>query len=99
MAAILARASGMNSPAYAKAGGCQARPLPLDGTCPGVARRLFREAVADLGPAADVVHDGVTMVTGLAANTPHAPGNGEFYCSRAPAAPGSPATSSHLPRG
>ncbi len=80
----------MNSPAYAKAGGCQARPLPLDGTCAGVARRLFREAVADMGLSADVVHDGVTMVSELAANTLHAQGNVEFDGSRQRPVTGSP---------
>jgi hypothetical protein len=39
---------------------------------------LFREAVAGLGLAADLVHDGVTMASELAANTLHAHGNVEF---------------------
>jgi len=78
MAAIFAGAASMSSPARAKAGGCQAWPLPPDGTCAGTARRLFREAVADLGLPADVVHDGVTMVSELAANTLHARGNVEY---------------------
>jgi hypothetical protein len=75
MAAMLAGAATMRSPARAKADGCQAWPLPLDGTCAGVARRLFRSAVADMGLPADVIHDGVTMVSELAANTLHAQGN------------------------
>ena len=37
----------MSRPASAAADGCRAWPLPLDGSCAGVARRLFREAVAD----------------------------------------------------
>jgi hypothetical protein len=57
-------------------------PLPLDATCAGVARKLFRESVADLGLSADVIHDGVTMVSELAANTLHAQGNVEFDGSR-----------------
>jgi hypothetical protein len=90
MAALLAGAASMSSPPYAKASGCQAWPLPLDGTCAGVARRLFREAVADMGLSADVIHDGVTMVSELAANTLHAQGNVEFDGSRQRPVTGSP---------
>jgi hypothetical protein len=61
-----------------RAGGCFARPLPLDATCAGAARSLLREAVAGLGLPADLVHDGVTMASELAANTLHAHGNVEF---------------------
>ncbi len=61
-----------------RAGGCFARPLPLDPTCAGTARRFFREAVAGLGLPGDLVHDGVTMASELAANTLHAQGNVEF---------------------
>lgn len=53
-------------------GGCFARQLPPDVTCAGVARRYFREAVAGLDLPADLVHDGVTMASELAANTLHA---------------------------
>ena len=35
--------------ASVKAGGCFARPLPLDLTCAAVARSCFREAVEELG--------------------------------------------------
>lgn len=90
MAAILAGGASMSSPADAKAGGCRAWPLPLDGTCAGVARRLFRATVADMGLSADVVHDGVTMVSELAANTLHAQGNVEFDGSRQRPVTGSP---------
>jgi hypothetical protein len=79
-------ASAMN----ARAGGCQAWPLPLDATCASAARRLFREAVADLGLTSDMVHDGVTMVSELAANTLHAQGNVEFDGSRQRPITGSP---------
>lgn len=78
MAAMLAGAATMSSPARAKADSCQAWPLPLDGTCAGVARRLFQAAVADMELPGDVVHDGVTMVSELAANTLHAQGNVVF---------------------
>ena len=74
----------------AKAGGCQAWPLPLDATCASAARRLFRGAVADLGLSGDTVHDGVTMVSELAANTLHAQGNVEFDGSRQRPITGSP---------
>lgn len=64
--------------ASVRAGGCFARPLPLDGTCASAARRLFREAVAGAGLPGDLVHDGVTMASELAANTLNAHGNIEF---------------------
>jgi hypothetical protein len=80
-AALAAGAAADSSPGGAKSG-CQAWPLPLDATCASMARRLFRESVADLGLSGDVVHDGVTMVSELAANTLHAQGNVEFDGSR-----------------
>jgi hypothetical protein len=61
-----------------RAGGCFARALPLDPTCAGTARSFFREAVAGIGLPADLVHDGITMASELAANTLHAQGNVEF---------------------
>ncbi len=61
-----------------RSGGCFARPLPLDRTCAAAARRFFREAVAGIGLPADLIHDGVTMASELAANTLHAQGNVEF---------------------
>jgi hypothetical protein len=90
MAAIHARAAAATRPVSGRVGGCQAWPLPLDPTCAGVARRLFRETVADLGLGADLVHDGVTMVSELAANTLHAQGNVEFDGSRQRPVTGSP---------
>jgi hypothetical protein len=60
------------------AGGCFARPLPLDRTCASSARRFFREAVAGIGLPDDLIHDGVTMASELAANTLNAQGNIEF---------------------
>jgi hypothetical protein len=90
MAAIFAGAAPESEPISARARGCQAWPLPLDGTCARVARRLFREAVADLGLGGDVIHDGVTMVSELAANTLHAQGNVEFDGSRQRPITGSP---------
>jgi hypothetical protein len=64
--------------ASVRAGGCFVRPLPLDRTCSAVARRFFREAVAGLGLPGDLVHDGITMASELAANTLHAQGNVEY---------------------
>ena len=81
MAAPLAEAfdgPGSLADASVRSGGCFARPLPLDATCAGTARSLFREAVAGLGLPGDLVHDGVTMASELAANTLHAQGNVEF---------------------
>jgi hypothetical protein len=71
-------ASGSLAEASVSAGGCFARPLPLDPTCAGTARSLFREAVAGIGLPGDLVHDGITMASELAANTLHAHGNVEF---------------------
>jgi len=89
MAAIHARAMA-TMPVSGKVGGCQAWPLPLDPTCASVARRLFRDTVAELGLKPDLVHDGVTMVSELAANTLHAQGNVEFDGSRQRPVTGSP---------
>ena len=52
--------------------GCSAWPLPADPTCAGVARRIFRRVAGELSLAAELVDDGVTMVSELAANTLHA---------------------------
>jgi len=71
-------ATGSLAEASVRAGGCFARQLPLDPTCAGTARSLFREAVAGIGLPGDLVHDGVTMASELAANTLHAQGNVEF---------------------
>ena len=73
MAAPLAEAFGVEgslAEASVSAGGCFARPLPLDPTCAGAARSMFREAVAGIGLPGDLVHDGVTMASELAADTP-----------------------------
>jgi hypothetical protein len=64
--------------ASVRVGGIFVRPLPLDRTCSSAARSFFREAVAGLGLPADLVHDGITMASELAANTLHAQNNVEF---------------------
>lgn len=76
--------------ASVRAGGCFVRPLPLDRTCSSAARRFFKEAVAGLGLPGDMVHDGVTMASELAANTLHAQGNVEFSGNRQRAVSGIP---------
>ena len=85
LAAPLAEALDISPPrrpgsqdAPVRAGGCFVRPLPLDRTCSAAARRFFREAVAGLGLPGDLVHDGITMASELAANTLHAQGNVEY---------------------
>jgi hypothetical protein len=55
-----------------RAGSCRAWPLPADETCAGTARRLFKDAVAQLGLERDVLEDAVLMTSELAANTLHA---------------------------
>lgn len=61
-----------------RTGGCFVRALPLDATCASAARRYFREAVAGCELPGDLVHDGITMASELAANTLNAHGNVEF---------------------
>ena len=85
LAAPVAEALAMTEPggsvlaqAGVRSGGCFTRPLPLDGTCASAARRFFREALAGISLPAELVHDGVTMASELAANTLHAQGNVEF---------------------
>lgn len=82
VADAFAVASDVPAQLSVRSGGCFARPLPLDGSCAGAARRFFREAVAGLGMPGDLIHDGVTMASELAANTMHAQGNIEFGSNR-----------------
>jgi hypothetical protein len=58
--------------ATVSAGGCSASPLPLDATCSAVARRLFREAASGVELPAELIYDGATMASELAANSMHA---------------------------
>jgi len=51
---------------------CGAWGLPGDPTCAGVARRTFRRLASELALDGEVIDDGVTMVSELAANTLHA---------------------------
>lgn len=61
-----------------RSGGCFVRQLPLDVSCAGAARRFFREALAGSDLPGDLIHDGITMASELAANTLNAHGNIEF---------------------
>ena len=61
-------------------GTCCAWALPADPTSARIARQLYREAASEAGVAADLIYDGITMVSELAANTLHAY---EICCSRA----------------
>jgi hypothetical protein len=54
------------------AGSCHAWPLPADATCAGVARQVFRDAVAEVGLEPGLLDDCVLMASELAANTLHA---------------------------
>lgn len=54
-----------------EAGTCGAWPLPGDPTCAGIARRMFRKAADSLSLDSELVSDGVTIVSELAANTLH----------------------------
>ena len=60
------------------AGTCCAWPLSLSATCAREARRLFREAASGLGLPDDMVYDGMTMASELAANTLYAQENIQF---------------------
>jgi hypothetical protein len=55
-----------------RAGSCGAWLLPADETCAGIARALFRNAVAHLGLDDEVLDDAILMASELAANTLHA---------------------------
>lgn len=88
--AMSAGVSAVSSPGHAGAGGCLAWPLPLDSTCASAARSLFGETTAEMGLPDDVIEDGVTMASELAANTLHAHGNVEFDGSRQRAVTGFP---------
>lgn len=68
---------GDAEPAALGRGACCAWPLPADATCAAEARRIFRKAAAGLAMHEDLIGDGVTMASELAANTLHASPPGE----------------------
>src|SRR5207248_3592619 len=80
----------VTGPGVLATGGCCASPLPLDATCAREARRVFTDAVAGLGLHDEVLGDGVTMVSELAANTLHAHDNVEVDGAGSFPLPGAP---------
>jgi hypothetical protein len=54
------------------AGGCSAAVLPLDASCASLARHLFRAAAEGVGLPEELIYDGATMASELAANSMHA---------------------------
>jgi hypothetical protein len=70
--------SPVEGPAALAAGGCCVWPLALDPQCAGEGRRIFRSAVASLGLPDDLIYDGMSMASELAANTLHAHQNVQY---------------------
>jgi hypothetical protein len=60
------------------AGGCLVWPLSLDATCARDGRRVFNETASGLGLPDDLIYDGMTMASELAANTLYAQENVQF---------------------
>jgi hypothetical protein len=60
------------------AGNCLVWPLSLDATCAHEGRRVFRETASGLGLPDDLIYDGMTMASELAANTMYAQQNVQF---------------------
>jgi len=60
------------------AGGCLVWPLSLDATCAGESRRVFRATASGLELPDDLIYDGMTMASELAANTLYAQQNVHF---------------------
>jgi hypothetical protein len=54
------------------AGTCCAWALPLDASSAKAARQLYEDAASEVGITADLIYDGITMASELAANTLHA---------------------------
>jgi len=63
---------GAAGPALLGSGACCAWPLPPDPTCARTSRQVFREAARSLGMREELIDDGITMASELAANTLHA---------------------------
>lgn len=60
------------------AGDCIVWPLSLDATCAREGRRVFSETAAGVGLPDDLIYDGMTMASELAANTLYAQENVQF---------------------
>ena len=103
------RVQSINSRLGVHAGSCHAWPLPADATCASVARRVFKDAVAELGLEPELLEDCVLMASELAANTLHAQvvagagGGGNRLASVNPDVEGEPTMSAgpapHVPPG
>jgi len=59
-------------------GSCAASALPLEATCAGLARCLFRAAAEAVGLPDELSYDGATMASELAANSLHGHENIQF---------------------
>jgi hypothetical protein len=102
------RQQGINGLRGVHAGSCHAWPLPADATCATVARRVFRDAVSEVGLEPGLLDDCILMASELAANTLHARaaagtgGGGDRFVSVAPDMGGEPISSAgpapHTPR-
>ncbi len=102
------RQQGIDGLRGVHAGSCHAWPLPADATCATVARRVFRDAVSEVGLEPDRLDDCILMASELAASTPHARaaagtgGGGDRFVSVAPDMGGEPISSAgpapHTPR-
>src|SRR6266700_2118691 len=96
------RQQGINGLRGVHAGSCRAWPLPADATCATVARRVFLDAVSEVGLEPDLLDDCVLMASELAANTLHARavartgGGGDRLVSVAPDMGGEPMSSAGL---
>lgn len=65
------RHQGISDRSGMRAGICRVWPLPLDETCAGEARRIFRAAVCGLALDPETFDDALLMTSELAANTLH----------------------------
>ena len=73
-----AGASPVAGAASLVAGDCLVWPLSLDATCAGDSRQMFSETASALGLPDDLIYDGMTMASELAANTLYALQNVQF---------------------
>jgi hypothetical protein len=83
-------ASPLTGAASLGSGSCCAWPLSLSATCARDARRLFAETASGLGLADDLVYDGMTMASELAANTLYAQENVQYEAPAPAPAAGAP---------
>ena len=72
------------------AGGCIVWPLSLDATCAREGRRVFSETASGLGLPDDLIYEGMTMASELAANTLYAQQHVQFEGAARPPVAGAP---------